>query len=539
MSLIDPARIPRRFAGAPAAEVANYTGPAREIVINTETKRPHLQDGLTQGGVPLARLDEIPDTSSLTKAALAYASRAEAEAANIPVPTVAVRIAGYADPGDGGGAVYKRLGAAPNPVRAGHFQSADGAWWELAEAVVNVKMLGVRADGTDETARLQAALDWRGGADTDLVFPSGYYKASGLTWAGPGHLGLQGAAGASFEITTKGGTLFTATGGHTDIEGFTVYHPTAGASTGGYFFDFANGHHNLARMKFFNGYGLARWGGGCGYCGATDIVAQAMRSYGFVVDVSPNVTGQQYGGINFRGLCFQGFSTNVGAGLYIISGDTVIVSDSNIAGFNIPILIQPEAARSYLANLFFTNVLADGAGGPASTQAGWHLNGTNQYLARVFLNNCWSGSMASQGVYAKNVKGLVIAKSEIIGNKGHGILIDIGCRDVTIDGCIITGNGTLDGGNGAFHGVVVAEGVEHIGTLNNRIGRTNNGTDPALRANTQGYGVFIQSSRVTQYRVIGNDLTGNRNRSLQDLGGGVAGTTKVIANNTTGAPSAT
>lgn len=41
------------------ANIATYTGPNGEMVINTTTKRPHLQDGATAGGLPLAMLSDL------------------------------------------------------------------------------------------------------------------------------------------------------------------------------------------------------------------------------------------------------------------------------------------------------------------------------------------------------------------------------------------------------------------------------------------------------------------------------------------------
>lgn len=51
-------REPRRFAYGTGAQVAAYTGPPREIVINTDNWRPHVQSGAA-GGVPLALLSEV------------------------------------------------------------------------------------------------------------------------------------------------------------------------------------------------------------------------------------------------------------------------------------------------------------------------------------------------------------------------------------------------------------------------------------------------------------------------------------------------
>ncbi|MGS1095886.1 hypothetical protein ACVCNR_15010 [Aquamicrobium terrae] len=97
-----------------------------------------------------------------------------AELTNIPAGVTFIRTAGFAVSGDGGAALYKR--ALSEPTHAGKFQSADGAWWELSESVINPMMLGARADGAiDDTAAVRAALalgrpvDWGGASRTYRV----------------------------------------------------------------------------------------------------------------------------------------------------------------------------------------------------------------------------------------------------------------------------------------------------------------------------------------------------------------------------------
>lgn len=53
------ARAPRRLARGTTAQVNAYTGPVGELIVNTETKRLHLQDGATAGGIGFARKDEL------------------------------------------------------------------------------------------------------------------------------------------------------------------------------------------------------------------------------------------------------------------------------------------------------------------------------------------------------------------------------------------------------------------------------------------------------------------------------------------------
>lgn len=67
-------------------------------------------------------------------------SRAAAILMTIPASISYMRTAGYAVAGDGGGALYIKVGS--QPTHGGKFRSADGAWWELAEDIVTPEMFG-------------------------------------------------------------------------------------------------------------------------------------------------------------------------------------------------------------------------------------------------------------------------------------------------------------------------------------------------------------------------------------------------------------
>lgn len=61
-----------RGAYGTSAEIAAYTGPAREIVINTDDGSLHVQDGVTAGGTKIARSvyasSNIPNGSAISLA---------------------------------------------------------------------------------------------------------------------------------------------------------------------------------------------------------------------------------------------------------------------------------------------------------------------------------------------------------------------------------------------------------------------------------------------------------------------------------------
>lgn len=111
------------------------------------------------------------------------AARADIPAATVPASVAFIRTAGYAAAGDGGAALYVR--AASEPTHGGKVQSADGAWWELAENVPNVRMFGAGTGvASVDTAAFKAAAEYFGAMSASsfqtsnggmLFIPDGVY----------------------------------------------------------------------------------------------------------------------------------------------------------------------------------------------------------------------------------------------------------------------------------------------------------------------------------------------------------------------------
>lgn len=60
---------PFQFKHGTAAQLKEYVGKDREIIIEDESRRPHVMDGKTKGGHAVALfsdIPEVPDTSALT-----------------------------------------------------------------------------------------------------------------------------------------------------------------------------------------------------------------------------------------------------------------------------------------------------------------------------------------------------------------------------------------------------------------------------------------------------------------------------------------
>lgn len=133
-----------------AEQAAQAAQASRDIVENLAS------DAVSQGNVPI------------------YSSRNAVEMLVIPAGITAFRTNGYAVPGDGGDALYKRV--ASEPTHNGKVKSSDGAWWELVNSVVRVEQFG-GFTGTDVTAPAQSALDFLaelGGGELQFISPGVY-----------------------------------------------------------------------------------------------------------------------------------------------------------------------------------------------------------------------------------------------------------------------------------------------------------------------------------------------------------------------------
>lgn len=120
---------------------------------------------LYEGLVKDQNLADIPDGNAarLNIGVPDFPAAAAAAVSNIPAPMAYLKTAGYAEVGDGGGALYRRVSTEPS--HTGKFQSADGAWWSLSETEVTPEMFGAKGDwngttGTDDTAAMQAFFDF-------------------------------------------------------------------------------------------------------------------------------------------------------------------------------------------------------------------------------------------------------------------------------------------------------------------------------------------------------------------------------------------
>lgn len=115
-------------------------------------------------------------------------ARSDVPGTTVGTSVTHIRTVGYAVPGDGGGAFYRRVTS--EPAHNLKVQSADGAWWEFepdSHGYVNIRQAGaVGDDTTDDSQAILDALDFADlntvGQDTAtygvIVPPGNYYLGS-------------------------------------------------------------------------------------------------------------------------------------------------------------------------------------------------------------------------------------------------------------------------------------------------------------------------------------------------------------------------
>jgi len=136
---------------------------------------------------------------------------ADVTAANIDSGVSWIRTQGYYTVGDGGGALYKRVYAAPSHT-AYITSNAVSSYWELAEPEPNLFMLGAKPDGaTDVQGVLQGGINWLSGlGGGTLAIPEGSFAlASSVTLKNYVHIDGVGE-GSSIVWTGGASVMFTS-----------------------------------------------------------------------------------------------------------------------------------------------------------------------------------------------------------------------------------------------------------------------------------------------------------------------------------------
>ncbi|MEM7506152.1 MAG: hypothetical protein AAF415_05355 [Pseudomonadota bacterium] len=206
---------PNAAAGGGSTDLSVQATPDAVVVLSSTGADAVLlaADGTNAGVLTAAdkqRLDTLAGDLSLPD----FDTFADAAAA---VPTGDfLRTAGFTSPGDGGGALYARV--ATDPGHGGVLQTADNAFWDLAELRVTPFMFGATGNGsTNDGVALQAFFDFLGTNIRILGDFSG-------EWGTSQTLSITGTIGSRFicgTINALGAmdTILTITGAGMNFDG--------------------------------------------------------------------------------------------------------------------------------------------------------------------------------------------------------------------------------------------------------------------------------------------------------------------------------
>lgn len=172
-----------------------------------------------------------------------FSTRAAAIAAVIPASVNTVELAGFYSVGDRGGSTYRRLPSAPAQVELWHFQSADGAWWQLDEERINPKMLGAKINGiVDDTDAVQATFNYGRPLHRPVSMLPGTYIVNSISV--PANSFIEAVGGdAILKSADKSGATITLSGSNITLRGVTLdgTHAVATYASG-----FINGHIGIS-----------------------------------------------------------------------------------------------------------------------------------------------------------------------------------------------------------------------------------------------------------------------------------------------------
>lgn len=207
------------------------------VTLPTSTERASQLLGFDASGNPIAAQPSSATISSTMQpfAAAAslqtarrllgvdYVSRATATTLTIPAAVLLVRTGGYYSDGDGGGALYERVGSAPTWNE--YFQDASGAYFEyVPEGEIWIEQFGAKpADLTfDNKTVIEKAINYAAGR-TIRAGVGQFRMNSGITYTGivnllgvgngcgPGPAAISNAGCTQFLAYFSSGTMFNIT----------------------------------------------------------------------------------------------------------------------------------------------------------------------------------------------------------------------------------------------------------------------------------------------------------------------------------------
>ncbi len=338
-----------------------------------------------------------------------------------------------------------------------------------------------------------------------LVFPAGRYIVSDATILNkPGRYIGAGKECCQIITTHPSATIFEA-GAGTRISGFTLV--SAVTRAGGFFIDISSTSYGVSiiDIDMVYGYHGIRIRNGVSIVNIYGIgIREFIKVYGIGIQIEGGFD------VSIHDIVIDN-SNNIRAGIRITNVGDVEIYDANIMRSGFCILLEPPSG-STVASVFATHCFFDTSdfGLYATTVPG-------SAIARCSFNQCWFSSHTQHGAFIETGSGGVIdgidfLAPHVFGNTYDGIHASgAWTKGVDINAAKIAGNGAA--------GVSFVNSSSSFSVMNSRVGATC--LFPANR-----YGVFVDTG-CTNYRIIGNDVSGNTISNIID--GGV--NPKVVALN--------
>jgi hypothetical protein len=464
-----------------------------------------------------------------------YANRAAAIAATVPGSLSFVYLFSYATTNDGGASLYRKLGAPPGVTEAWHFQSADGAYWELAETVPNVRMLGAKGDdSTNDTVAVQETIDYvvaRGGGGS-IHIPTGIYRvttinitgddglhvfgdgrqATILSSTGTGDGVIIGSASPEYAFITIRSLSVNALAGadKSAAVGVRVRKTTEVDLDDLYISSFKYGivgdNSHFSRMEriritgtLANGVGVWIMGDGS----ASGALENYLNRVFVEGNASSAINAPTYG---FLIEDNQAFFAEHCTAIYCQAGCR----------------INPSNAANKIEHIWFNTCLMDlnwGNGIDLVTNA-------SETIRRFVFANGWASSNGERGILVDGVaqEMISIEGNQVFNNGLQGIKVSVGA-DVQISGNEVAGNSTASAGT--YAGIELGSGTGIV--TGARVTDNKSGTGGGF-ANLQSYGMFVNATASDYLIITGNDFRNNGTGGLLDSSTTGAGNKK-IANN--------
>lgn len=342
-----------------------------------------------------------------------FGTRTLAAAATIDSAVESVSVAGYASAGDGGAASYKRVVSLTSG--AAGFQSADGAWWQLSDPIVNLKMFGGVGDGStaNDTAFTAAwthvvATTSNGG---DIIIPAGKYKfTSQVAKTLPNSktaMSLRGAGDGATILywpNAAGGMKFTWANPLNTMH-FRDLSFTTGVTNGGYAVDLQSTFY-ISGSSIWNSFERVSChgddGGGVSFYWTGGIRAHAVSE------------------INFTACNFYGTAAGLGDGIHL-EGDTGTSTYGVLYNIDKCFFNYTGTGINYGSYVQGVTVNACNFNGQASTAGIQAPAGMTGVLAQLAVSNCQfdTGAIA---IYAGTaINNCLIVNNALTVSKNNGV----------------------------------------------------------------------------------------------------------------------